>query len=204
VETSVIVLAGGASRRLGHDKLGERVGGDSLLADVVEKVAPLGDEVVVVTKSGDASLPLPPSADVRVVGDLLPGKGPLVGIYTGLKASRFPRSLVVAADMPFLSQDLLRHMIALAVGVDAVTPRVGGMVEPLHSVYGNACLTPIEEMLDRGELSVYSLFPRIRVRYVETDEIARYDPERLSFFNINTPEDLERARELSGRQAGHD
>ena len=202
--TSIVVLAGGASRRLGRDKLGESVGGTGLLADVVERVAPLGDEIIVVVGRTDVPLPLPPSADVRVVGDLLPGKGPLVGVYTGLRASRFPRSLVVAGDMPFLSQDLLRHMIVLAEGVDAVTPRVGSMVEPLHSVYDAACVKPIEEMLDRGELSVHALLPRIRVRYVDSDEIARYDPDLLSFFNVNTAGDLEKARGLLERQAAHD
>lgn len=204
LERSVIVLAGGRSQRLGHDKVLEMVGSRSLLEHVVGVVTPLGAEVIVVT-GGDR--PLPDCAEwpsVKVVRDLLPGRGPLVGIYTGLRASRFRLNIVVGADMPFLNRDLLEHMVSLASGFDIVTPRVDGKVEPLHSVYARDCLAPIELMLERGELSVYKLFPLVRVRYVDAAEIEKLDPQRRSFFNINTEADLRMAREILGGSAGDD
>jgi molybdopterin-guanine dinucleotide biosynthesis protein A len=87
-------------------------------------------------------------------------------------------------------------MIELSAGFDLVIPRLGELVEPLHAVYSKACLAPIERLLEQGILSVRELFSLVRVRYVETEEIDRFDPEHLSFFNVNTKSDLARARDL--------
>jgi molybdopterin-guanine dinucleotide biosynthesis protein A len=203
VETSVIILAGGRSRRLGRDKVWEKVGSRSLLARVVASVVSIGSEVIVVT--ADATVNLPAVApDVRIVSDLQPGTGPLGGIYTGLRASNTSSNLVVAADMPFLNQPLLRYMIGLAADVDVVVPRIGEMMEPLHAVYGKSCVEPIERLLKQGESSVRRLFPLVMVRYVAADEIARFDPQMASFFNINTMEDMRRARALLERNGNDD
>jgi len=77
---------------------------------------------------------------------------------------------------------------------------VGELVEPLHAVYSKACLAPIEELLKRGELQIRKLFNLVRVRYVAAEEIDRFDPEHLSLFNINTVADLEKTRELVGKE----
>ena len=98
--------------------------------------------------------------------------------------------------MPFLNQALLRYKVQLSVNFDLVVPRVGNLTEPLHAVYTKDCLAPIERMVKRGELEIYSLFNLVKVRYVEAEEIERYDPGHLSFFNINTAADLKKAREL--------
>ena len=194
---SVIILAGGRSQRLGHDKVWEKIGEHSLFAKVIASVIPLGSKVIVVTAAGNAHLPAV-EHDLQIVSDLKPGRGPLCGIYTVLRTSSSRHNLVVAADMPFLNRGLLYYMIGLTTDVDLVVPRVEDRVEPLHAVYSKSCLEPIERMLDEGELSVYKLFPRVKVRYVEADEIARFDPRMLSFFNVNTEEDMKRAREISG------
>lgn len=194
-----IVLAGGRSARLGHDKLAEVFGGRTVVEIVVECVASLVDEVVIVTAGDWMMTEFEELPSVRVVTDLFPGKGPLVGLYTGLKESRSELNLVVAADMPFLSARLLRYMLDLADGYDVVVPRIGDQVEPLHAVYTANCLPRIETMLAEGELSVYRLIPRLVARYVDEDEVAAIDPERRSFFNINTEDDLRRARELAGQ-----
>jgi len=122
----------------------------------------------------------------------------LVGIYTGLTASDSFYNLVVACDMPFLNRGLLQYMIQIADSFDVVVPRLGNMVEPLHAVYSKNCLAPAESLLKQGNLSVYQLFPLVKVRYVEAEEIDRFDPQHLSFFNINTEADLETARKLAG------
>lgn len=194
-----IVLAGGRSARLGHDKLAEVFGGRTVVEIVVECVASLVDEVVIVTAGDWMMTEFEELPSVRVVTDLFPGKGPLVGLYTGLKESRSELNLVVAADMPFLSARLLRYMLDLADGYDVVVPRIGDQVEPLHAVYTANCLPRIETMLAEGELSVYRLIPRLVARYVDEDEVVAIDPERRSFFNINTEDDLRRARELAGQ-----
>ncbi len=195
-----IVLAGGRSARLGHDKLTEIFGERTLVEMVVDCLSPLVEEVVIVT-AGARVMPQFGERPVRVVTDLLPGKGPLMGLYTGLKQSRSGLNLVVAADMPFLSAGLLCHMLEVANGYDAVVPRIADQIEPLHAVYAVSCLPHIEAMLAESQLSVYRLSPRLTARYLEEDEVDAIDPERRSFFNINTEDDLRRARQLAGRVA---
>jgi len=129
--------------------------------------------------------------------DSYPGKGPLGGIYTGLAASTSFYNLVVASDMPFLNQALLRYMIQLSANFDLVVPRLGNLAEPLHAVYAKSCLAPIEQMIKQDKLRVNQLFRLVKTRYVETEEIERFDPEHLSFFNVNTKADLAMARKLA-------
>lgn len=198
METSCIVLAGGKSSRLGSDKVLETVGNSSLLQLVISRVVPFSREVIVVA-TGEQTIPQPIEyPKLRVVTDICPGKGPLGGIYTGLANSTSFYNLVVASDMPFLNQALLDYMIQLAANFDLVVPRARNLVEPLHAVYTQKCLAPIEHMIKQDELSVYQLFHLVKTRYVEAAEIERFDPKCLSFFNINTKADLEKARELAG------
>jgi molybdopterin-guanine dinucleotide biosynthesis protein A len=208
LEINCIVLAGGKSLRLGNDKVSETVGSRSLLQQVIESVRFLGGEIIIVTSN---ERPISESIDhpkLRILTDILPGKGPLGGIYTGLgplggiytglMASNTVYNLAVASDMPFLNEALLRHMIELSEGYDIAVPRSGSMVEPLHAVYAKSCLAPMAEMMKQEQLSIYQLFNRVRVRYVEAEEVERFDPERLSLFNVNTKEDLAAARKLAG------
>jgi len=193
---SCIVLAGGQGQRLGADKAFLKIGNQILIEGIVEKMAQIGDEVIIVTNSPQEYDYL----EARLVGDVYPGKGSLGGIYSGLKAAHSDYSLVVACDMPFLNLKLLRYMILLSPGHDVVIPRVGGMTEPLHAIYSKKCLQPIERLLSAGGFKIIDFFHEVRVRYVEEQEIKLFDPQRLSFFNINTPEDLEKAGNLMGRK----
>ena len=197
METSCIVLAGGKSLRLGYDKVLETVGNTSLLERVIPRVSLLSSEVIIVTANEPTNLELVDYPKLRILSDIYPGKGPIGGIYTGLATSTSFYNLVVASDMPFLNQTLLRYMIQLSANFDLVVPRVGNLVEPLHAVYTKKCLAPIEQMIKQDKLSVNQLFHLVRTRYVEAEEIERFDPKHLSFFNINTKADLKRARELA-------
>jgi molybdopterin-guanine dinucleotide biosynthesis protein A len=121
----------------------------------------------------------------------------LGGIYSGLLASTSFYNLVVASDMPFLNPALLRYMITVSTDFDIVVTRVGDLEEPLHAVYAKSCLEPIENMLRQNDLPVRRLFPTVRIRYVETDEVERFDPDHLSLFNVNTQGDLQKAEEIA-------
>jgi molybdopterin-guanine dinucleotide biosynthesis protein A len=168
-----------------------------LLQRVISCVSPLSGDIILVTARELTTLQSIDYPKLRVVTDIYPGKGPLVGIYTGLVTSISFYNLVVASDMPFLNQALLRYMIQLSTNFDIVTPRVGNLVEPLHAVYTKSCLAPIEQIIKQGKLRVDKLFSLVRVRYVEAEEIERFDPKHLSFFNINTKADMKKARELA-------
>ena len=196
MDISCIVLAGGKGLRLGHDKTLETVGSRSLLQWVVFHLSSFNSDIIIVTATEQSFPQFAGCPKLTIVADIYPGKGPLGGIYTGLAVSGSFYNLVVACDMPFLNRGLLSYMIQLSINFDLVVPRLGNMVEPLHGVYSKGCLPTIEYLLKQGKLEITELFNLVRVRYVEAEEINSFDPNHLSFFNVNTKADLETAREL--------
>ena len=197
MEIGCIVLAGGKGLRLGRDKAFETVDGQSLLHRVVTRLSSFSSEIIIVTAKGKSLPQFFDKPSFRIVADAYPGQGSLVGLATGLAASKAHYNLAVACDMPFLNQALLRYMLGLAAGFDVVLPRLNGLLEPLHAVYARSCLAPMERLLERKEMRINALLGLVRVRYVEAEEIDRFDPRHLSFFNVNTGADLERAQQLA-------
>ncbi|MBE0479588.1 MAG: molybdenum cofactor guanylyltransferase [Dehalococcoidia bacterium] len=191
-----IVLAGGRGSRLGREKHGEVIAGKGLVERTIGRLSVLSSDILIVI-SGRQSRSLFTSLKARTVIDLFPDAGSLGGIYTGLVYARTHHSLVVACDMPFLNLDLLRYMIALAPEYDVVVPAVGSNVEPLHAIYSKNCLKPVESLLKQGNLRITAFYDQVRVRTVGGDEIDKFDPDHLSFFNVNTHADLEKARKLA-------
>ncbi len=193
-QVSAVILAGGQSRRLGRDKALLEVEGHPLLTRTVHTLTALSDDLIVVTNHAARyrALTLP----VRFVADVRPGTGSLMGIYSGLQAARYPYALAVACDMPFLNQALLRYLLSLAGDYDVVIPRYGGLPEPLHAVYSRACLPAMWRVLEKGKRQIVAFFDRVKVRWVEEAEIAPFDPQGLSFLNINTPQDWEQVQQM--------
>ena len=191
-----IVLAGGKSLRLGRNKALEEIGGRRLIERVIERLSRLGNDIIVVTSSRSQL----PDLGLRMVTDSYPGKGNLVGIYSGLKEISSHHALVVGCDMPLLNVALLRHLTELSNGFDVVIPRIGDELEPLHAVYSRNCIAPIEATLGEGKFRIIDFFHAVKVRYVESVEIDRFDPHHLSFFNINSEADLRRAQSLIERE----
>jgi len=191
---SAVVLAGGRSSRLGADKALLLLDGQLLIARTVQELSALSDDLIVVTNTPEHLEPLGLAA--RLVTDERPHEGSLMGIYSGLKAARHPHALVVACDMPFLNLPLLRYMVSAAPGYDVVIPRLAGMLEPLHAVYGRSCLPWMVRLLDEGQRKIIAFLPNVQVRQIEETEIDRFDPFHLSFVNINTAQDWERVQGL--------
>lgn len=194
-----IVLAGGKSSRLGRTKALQIIAGKSLIQWVVDRLAVLSTEIIIVTAHGEV-IPCSSVAKVRTVADIYPGKGSLVGIYSGLIASSSSQAIVVGCDTPFLSTGLLEYMTQTSPTFDIAVPRIKDKVEPLCAVYSKNCLAPIQELLEQNELRIVELFGMVKVRYIEEDKINNFDPEHLSFFNINSQADLERARKLAAEK----
>ncbi len=183
---TVAIQAGGASTRMGQDKSFVHFQGRPMIEIVREQVEGLGDELIVVTNNPEpyAYLELP------LYGDLYPGCGPLAGIHSALKAASKPHVLVVACDMPLLNQDLLRYLISLKETADIVVPRWDRFPEPLHAIYSTACLPAVEAKLQAKRLKITGFYGEVTVRYVEREEIERFDGEGKSFTNVNTPGDI--------------
>jgi molybdopterin-guanine dinucleotide biosynthesis protein A len=187
---TLAVVAGGKSTRMGRDKSFVVLNGRPLIEHVLERTRGLGQaETILIVNQPTlyAHLGLP------MFADLLPDKGSLGGIYTAIHHSGAPHTLCVACDMPFLNAELLRYQISLAPDYDVVAPRVDHYPEGLHAVYSRACLPAIHARLAADRLKVIGFYQDVRARYLDEPEWQRFDPEGLSFRNINTPGELDAA-----------
>jgi len=165
---------------------------ETLVGRVVTNLRVLSDDIILVSNSPELYADLP----VRHAMDQFQGAGPLAGLHAGLLAARHPWVFVAACDMPLVDHSLVRYMMILTAGHDAVVPRLGESVEPLHALYSRACLPAIEARLLTDQRRVISFYPDVRVRYVDASEIAIFDRAGRTFSNANTPEDWERLKAL--------
>jgi molybdopterin-guanine dinucleotide biosynthesis protein A len=184
--SSLVILAGGLSRRMGRDKAALPAGDGTLLEHLVRRLAPMVDETIIAGGSGRPALD-----GVRLVEDRYPHQGPLAGIHAGLLATRCPSAFVVACDLPDVEPALLRLLEGLAADHEAVVPRIDGRPEGACALYQRGLASRIEELLQAGERSITALLARSRVRYVDAEELAAADPALRSFRNINTVADFQ-------------
>ena len=197
---SVVIQAGGQSTRMGENKALKLFLGRPLIQRVIERLQPVADELLVTTNQPDEFGFL----HVPLVPDLRPGRGALGGLYTAIASAHGPYVGVVACDMPFASATL----IAAAANIlereafDVAIARTDEGYEPLHAAYRReACVPAIESAMEADQWKVISWFPGVRVRTLRAEEVEEYDPDRLAFWNLNTPEEFaeaERRAALSG------
>lgn len=174
-----LVLAGGSSRRFGKNKLSARLGGKPILDFLLSRLEPHFKDILVI---GTDEHP-----------DKLEG-GPLAGIYTGLTIAK-ERSFVIGADMPFFNLKIAEYLSGMKG--EAVVPRhPNNFIEPLYAFYEPSICEGIKEFLGNGNKRIRDFLPSISTAYVSTGDLRTYDPDLLCFFNVNTKEDLKRAREL--------
>ena len=191
-----VIQAGGKSTRMGGEpKALLELGGRRIVERVLDAIAPVVDDVLIVTNTpelyGFLGLPM--------VADVYPDHGSLGGIFTGLRAARGEAAFTVACDMPFLHPDVVGLVTRRAGEGDVVIPRVDGQLETMHAAYSKSCLPHIETYLSARQLKITGFFERVRVVEIPEAEIARLgDPHRV-FMNVNTPGELERARALAAR-----
>ncbi|MBW1731623.1 MAG: molybdenum cofactor guanylyltransferase [Deltaproteobacteria bacterium] len=187
-----VILAGGKSTRYGRNKALVQIQGRPLIEHVIQVMSSLFKDIILMTNTPAeyAYLGLP------MVEDIIKGLGPIGGIYTALKVMDKEAGFFVACDMPFLNKDLIHYMVSIRDDFDVVVPRVGWKIEALHGIYGKRCIRPIERNIDKGIYQVIRVFQDVSVRYVEEEEIRRFDPDLRSFLNVNRPDELRRMREL--------
>ena len=190
-KTTGIILAGGKSSRMGEDKAFITCSGKALIEILIDKLSALFEDLLIVTNKPD----LYQKYDIEARPDLLKDRGPLGGIYTGLRHSKTKHAFVAACDMPYLNQDLVRFISGRIDDHDVVMPEYKGWLEPLCAIYSTNCITPIEKQLSAGNLKITDFLQYVKVRIIDEKDIDRFDPEGLSFVNINTPEDLREFRE---------
>jgi molybdopterin-guanine dinucleotide biosynthesis protein A len=193
VRITGVVQAGGKSTRMGGSpKALIELDGRRIVERVVAAIAPVVDDVLIVTNTPElyAFLGLP------MVGDVFPDHGSLGGIYSGLVAAPGDAAFTVACDMPFLRADVARLVIERAADADVVIPRVGEQLETMHASYAKTCLPHIESRLAAGRLKIIGFFDDVRVREIPESDVRRLADPSVVFMNVNTPEELDRARAL--------
>lgn len=191
-DLTLVIEAGGESRRMGQDKALMPFLGRPLIQRVLERAGPIADEIIIVANQPEryAFLPCP------VVPDARPGRGALGGLYTAFTAARCSCVAVVACDMPFVSAPLLAFLrdVLIHEGADAAVPETAAGLEPFHAVYRrSACLPAVEAALDAGQWRATGWLGAVRARPVGLAEIAPHDPRGAAFRNVNTPDDFAQA-----------
>lgn len=195
-ELSCSIQSGGESRRMGQNKALMPFMGQPLIARVLNRLAPIAREIFITTNELESFQFL----NIPLYKDVILGKGALGGLYTALWAARFPVVAVVACDMPFVNPALILAQRArlLDENMDVVIPRSPTGLETLHAVYRrDVCLPAVLEALKTEQRRMISWFPAVKVRVMEADEVAQFDPDFRSFINVNTPEEFRQAEALA-------
>ena len=201
MDRTAIILAGGVSKRFGLDKGSTKIGNKSLLFHVVNIVNPIVDEIIIATNSKNKAKKYSKEISnlkVQYTLDLYEGIGPLVGALTGLESSNGKYSLLIPFDTPFISKKILYFLFNLCKDNSAVIPRwPNNHIEPLQAVYQTQeALIAATEAIKEKETQVRAIIQRLnKVHYVSTEILKKYDPKLRTFFNINTPADLAKAKE---------
>lgn len=190
---TIAILAGGKSQRMGQDKAFLPFNGRFLIQTVIDTVAPLADELIIITNNPAEYAPF----ELPLFSDRFPDNGSLGGLQTAVYHATHPHTLVVACDMPWLNPALLHHLICLRHEADIIVPRWNDFPEPLHAIYNKNCLPAIDEKVAVKQLKITRFYEDMRVRYVDKEEIERFDKNGRSFANINTRQQLTEASRLS-------
>jgi molybdopterin-guanine dinucleotide biosynthesis protein A len=187
---SALVLAGGHSRRMGQDKALLIFEGEYLIQRIVRQLKPLFDEILVITGETKRHEEL---LDVPVLADVIMQKGPLGGLYTGLKICRHDWAFVIACDMPFVQPKIIERLINERGEAPIVAFEIGIYRTHMLALYHNSCLPEIKKRIISNELSLYGLFTALPVKLISEQEARRVDSELSSFVNWNRSEDLPKA-----------
>lgn len=194
---SAVILVGGRSARMGQPKATLRFGNVTLIERTVAELARAFDDIVVVAAPDSEAIELPALGAVTIVHDEDAYQGPVGALARGLRAARHELAFACSCDLPTLRSGVASWMLSLANGYDAVISRVGERLQPLHAVYRRRCAGALDAMLSRGERRLSTIADVVKARIVAEAEYRSGDPDALSCFNINTPEDYARALKLS-------
>jgi molybdopterin-guanine dinucleotide biosynthesis protein A len=171
---------------MGKNKAFIEIDGVPIIQRIHTLFKTLFSEIIIVTNEVE----LFQDFEARIHRDLIPDKGALGGLYTGIYYSSFSHAFCVACDMPFLKSSVIRYLIEKMEDHDVVVPRTEDGLEPLHAIYSKNCLDPIRSIMEHRQFKVLDFYPMVKVNIVEETEFRSLDPTRESFLNVNTPEEL--------------
>jgi len=184
-KAAAIILSGGQSKRMGQDKAFISFSGKPLIETVIGKLAPLFSDLIIATNKPD----LYKKYKVKTQTDIVKSRGPLGGIHAGLIASETTYNFIIACDMPFINQDLIKYMLDEKDNYDVVASKFGGKTHSLFAVYSKNCITSIEKALKTDNFKLRDFLKTVNTKLISEEEVKRIDPDGQSFININTQDD---------------
>lgn len=184
-DISAVVLAGGKSSRMGQNKALLKLGDKTMIESVIDNLRPLFNEIILVTNHPEEYTML---EDIRFIRDkmILEERNSLVGIYSALIEAHKKHVFVVPCDMPFLNQDLIRYMINESGEEDVLIPFIKEHYQPLHAIYGEGCIEPIEKMLKKRNYRIKDFFQEVYIKTIDEEVISRFSEDLRCFINVNT------------------
>lgn len=192
--TGVILAGGQNSRFAGKNKALLRIDGKRILDCIYEVFSILFDKIILVTNDPQQYM----EWNLDIVTDIFPIRSSLTGIHAGLFYITTPYAFFAACDVPFLKKELVETLFnGVEPNIDIVIPETSKGFEPLCSIYSKRCLQPIEAQIEKNSFKIQKIFQKVRVKKISENILRTVDPDLLSFSNINTPDDLDRAKQIS-------
>lgn len=169
---------------MGVEKAFLNINGAAIIENTLNTYKRIFKEIIIVTNEPEDYEYL----GVKLIKDIYPGKGPLGGLYSALVESSNERCFVIACDMPFINEDLIKYIVSIH-SYDIVVPVVHGKYEALHAMYSRNCCSKIIEMLNNNNLKIIDLFHLVNLKEIREEDIRSFDKNLIALTNINTPEE---------------
>lgn len=193
---TLVIQAGGESRRMGEDKALKDFLGEPLVQRVVRRLKPLGQETILIAREPAeyAFLGLPVHTDVQ------PGAGALGGLLTAMSVVETPFVAIIACDMPFVNPELLIYQWSLIqeMGIDVVIPIYNDELQPFQAIYRvKTCSTAIREALGRGRQKMLGWLDEVVTYRISPAEMRTFDAFSMAFLDLDTPDDFRFAEKVA-------
>ncbi len=193
---SALIVSGGKGERMGRDKKFMELEGMSFIERAVDVAGEFADEIIVVVGSKEqrGEVETVGIKDVKVVVDVKENLGPVMGLLTGMYAAKGEWAVALPTDAPMMNAGIFKHMLDKKEGYDAIVPVNGEYLEPMHAVYKKdvmmkACEWALE--VEGEKASLHNIVKVLaKVNYIPVEDFEKYDRELLTFYNVNTEEDL--------------
>ena len=189
-----IILAGGKNSRMGINKAFLEIDGTRVIDNILAVYRKIFSEIIIVTNDPLSYTEFP---ETLIITDIYKEKGALGGIYTGLFYATYDYSFVAACDMPFLNEDFIIYLTEQTDKFDIVVPELPEGFQPLHAIYSRNCLSHIKKLLIADKLKIAAFYKEVRLLSIPKEKIKPFNKDGRLFFNLNTPEDLEKEQKGS-------
>lgn len=179
------ILAGGRGRRFIPHKGFLKLGDKTIIEREIDVLGSIFSEIIIIANHHEYYK----GFKLKVFSDIILNKGALGGIYSALKYSKTRYNFITGSDMPYPNAAFIKYMAGFLRNYDVVVPELSGRLEPLYAFYSKDCIPAIENQFRKNDLRIQNFFSLVKVRIVNQKKVLEFDPQGLSFTNINTPED---------------